>query len=100
MRKSQGMRITIIHSFKRDTSRNAPKIVLGVTCFLIFLSGCATKVVREYCATPVYVPYNEPIIQKVKDANSVPIWAVIVITFVASFLLFMAINAFMWKRKP
>jgi len=74
------------------------KIVLGITCFLTLLSGCAAKVVREYYTTPERVVYVEPI-QKAKDVGPSPIWAVVIITFVISFLLFMVISAFMRKRK-
>jgi len=75
------------------------KIALSITCFSILLSGCATKIVKEYYTAPERVVYVEPIIQKTKEANSIPIWAVVIITFIVSFLLFMAISAFMRKRK-
>jgi len=66
----------------------------------MLLSGCATKVVREHYANPAYIVYNEPIIQKVKETSSIPLWVVVIITFVISFPLFTMINAFAGKRKP
>jgi len=76
------------------------RILLSTTCFSVLLSGCATKIVREYYTTPERVVYIEPIVQKAKGASPIPIWTVVVITFIVSFLLFMIINVFTGRRKP
>lgn len=76
------------------------RIAFSITCLSVLLSGCATKIIKEYYTAPERIVYVKPIIQEVKEASPIPIWVVVVITFIISFSLFMVINAFMQKRKP
>jgi len=70
------------------------KIKLGIASLSILLSGCTTKIIREYYTNPESVIYVEQPVQKVIEANPIPIWAVVIITFIVSFILFMLIDAY------
>jgi len=76
------------------------RVAFSIACLPILLSGCATKIIREYYTAPERVVYVEPIIQKSKEATSFPVWTIVVITCILSLALFMTTNILVnrWRK--
>ncbi len=74
------------------------KRVSGIVCLPILLSGCATKIIREYYTAPERVVYVEPVVKTVKEASSFPVWVIVAVTFVVSLCLFMLVNHYAGKK--